>query len=181
MATNGVVFRTPRLYVKKFASGDVKAYAALEGNAAVMRYISGRPRTFSESKKRFVGFVRNYKQSPHTGVWGVFEKGSKVYKGTASLNPLPNSPYLQIGYKLHPGIQNKGYATEIARHLLRQAFMKAKLRKVTAVTDPANTASQRVLHKAGLQRNGFHPAYGTACTYFCLEHEQYFEGLRKRR
>jgi [ribosomal protein S5]-alanine N-acetyltransferase len=181
MRTDGIIFQTPRLVVRRLMLADIQVYAALEGNPAVMRYITGRPRTFTESRDRLLCFIREYDSNPpHLGVWAVIEKGSGLYIGTASINPLPNSSHYQIGYKLHPGAQGKGYATELACQLLRQGFFRARLATLTAITHPANGASQRVLLKAGMLRQGFHFAYGENLPFFCLEKWQYVEGLQKR-
>ncbi|EMR04824.1 GNAT family N-acetyltransferase [Cesiribacter andamanensis] len=181
MPTRGQVFSTPRLLVRRLSLADMPLYAALEGNAEVMRYVTGRPRSFTESRDRLLCFIREYATNPpHVGLWAVVEKASGLYIGTASINPLPNSTLYQIGYKLHPGAQGKGYATELACQLLKQGFFRALLPRLAAVTHPANLASQRVLCKAGLQREGFHFAYGENLHFFSLDKQQYVERLQKR-
>lgn len=176
-----VILRTARLLVRKLTMADLPAYKAVEGDPKVMRYITGRPRTAAESDKRLRDFIQNYAEHPFIGVWAVIENSSQQYIGTASIFSLEGCPFLQIGYKLTPWAQGKGYATEIAKALLHHAFFKVKLQKVVAVTDPHNTASQHVLLKAGMQRNGFHFAYDKYLFYFELEKAQYLEHLRKSK
>ncbi|AHM59576.1 putative acetyltransferase [Flammeovirgaceae bacterium 311] len=174
------VFRTKRLLVRQFSQADLLPYRALEGNPTVMRFITGRPRTPAESRERLNNLIERYQMEPQSGIWAVVLQGSQEYIGTASLFTLPNSPYLQIGYKLKPEAQGKGYATEIAEGLLYHSFFKAGLQKVVAVTHPQNKASQRVLKKLGMQPCGFLRAYDMMLTYFSLEKGQYLERLRKR-
>lgn len=174
-----VIFRTARLLIRKLTMADLPAYRAVEGDPKVMRYITGRPRTAAECDKRLRDFIQNYEEHPQIGVWAVIENCSKQYIGTASIFSLEGSPYLQIGYKLTPLAQGKGYATEIAKALLYLAFFKVKLQKVVAVTDPHNKASQHVLLKVGMQRQGYHFAYDKYLCHFVLEKAQYLEHLRK--
>jgi ribosomal-protein-alanine N-acetyltransferase len=174
------VFRTKRLLVRQLCHADLLAYRAVEGNPNVMRFITGRPRTLAECRERLNDILERYQLEPLSGIWAVVLQESQEYLGTASLFTLPNSPYLQIGYKLKPEAQGKGYATEIAEGLLYHSFFKAGLQKVVAVTHPQNKASQHVLKKMGMHVCGFHRAYGMMLTYFSLEKKQYLERLRKR-
>ncbi len=182
MPTNAIIFRTTRLLVRQLSLSDLPAYRSVEGDPLVMRYITGRPRTPAESRARMLDFINNYATEPHTGVWAVIELSSSHYIGTASLSTLENCEELQIGYKLKPLAQGKGYATEIAKALVHHAFFKARLEKIVAVTHPHNKASQRVLLKAGMQlQQNFHYAYDQYLPFFALEKVQYLEHLRKRR
>ncbi|WP_224996533.1 GNAT family N-acetyltransferase [Cesiribacter sp. SM1] len=174
------VFRTRRLLVRQLSHADLLPYRAVEGNPKVMRFITGRPRTPAECQERLNHIIERYQLEPLSGIWAVVLQENHEYIGTASLFTLPNSPYLQIGYKLKPEAQGRGYATEIAAGLLYHSFFRAGLQKVVAVTHPQNKASQRVLKKLGMRACGFHKAYGMALTYFSLEKQQYLERLHKR-
>lgn len=57
-----------------------------------------------------------------------------------------------IGYIVEPGSIGRGFATSIARGLLRAAFDHLDLRRVTAGCFADNVASKRVLEKAGMRR-----------------------------
>jgi len=61
----------------------------------------------------------------------------------------------EIGYALHRGFWRQGYATELARELVRFSFEDLKLHRVLAWCHRENPASARVLEKAGMQREGF--------------------------
>jgi RimJ/RimL family protein N-acetyltransferase len=58
----------------------------------------------------------------------------------------------EIGYIVHPDHHGHGYATEMARPLLRIAFEDLGLHRVTGVLDARNAASARVLEKLGMRR-----------------------------
>ena len=65
----------------------------------------------------------------------------------------------EIGYWLHPSGRGRGVATEAVRLALRHAFLPPEvgglgLARVRAVVAVGNTASQRVLERAGMTRQG---------------------------
>lgn len=60
----------------------------------------------------------------------------------------------EMGYVLHRDHWGRGYATLVARALLRIGFDELSLARVAATCAPANAASVRVLEKAGLVREG---------------------------
>ena len=50
--------------------------------------------------------------------------------------------------------QGKGYMTEAARAIIHWAFQQPTIYRVYATTGVDNIASQRVMEKAGMQREG---------------------------
>lgn len=61
---------------------------------------------------------------------------------------------VEIGYSLLESYRGQGLATEAAQALVRFAFTHPRVRRVTALTQPARNASCRVLEKAGLRYVG---------------------------
>jgi ribosomal-protein-alanine N-acetyltransferase len=57
-----------------------------------------------------------------------------------------------IGYAINPEYQRRGYATEAAVALIQFAFEKLAVARVYAQCDTRNTASRRVMEKAGLSQ-----------------------------
>ena len=60
---------------------------------------------------------------------------------------------VEIGWHLHPDAQGSGYATEAAASVLVDAARNG-LSAVIAVTDPRNTASQRVCSRLEMESLG---------------------------
>jgi RimJ/RimL family protein N-acetyltransferase len=58
---------------------------------------------------------------------------------------------VDIGYALLPRFWSKGYASEAAQATLAYARDVVGLKRVVAITDPANAGSIRVLEKLGLR------------------------------
>lgn len=59
-----------------------------------------------------------------------------------------------LGYVIAHSHQRKGYATEATRAIIDWAFQQPTLYRVNASTDVENIASQRVMEKAGMVREG---------------------------
>jgi RimJ/RimL family protein N-acetyltransferase len=68
----------------------------------------------------------------------------------------------------------RGLATEGARAILCYGFGERGLDRIAAVTHSGNAASQRVLHKLGLEYRGVGHCYGRDVSYFVIERGKYF-------
>lgn len=65
--------------------------------------------------------------------------------------PAAKRSQAQFGYAIAPAYAGRGYATEVSRELIRIGFTELGVRRLTAGCFAANTASRRVLEKAGLR------------------------------
>jgi RimJ/RimL family protein N-acetyltransferase len=68
--------------------------------------------------------------------------------------PPDDDGRVEIGYSVLPGWQRRGYASEIVRALVAQAFSFPQVRLVVAHTTAANTASVAVLARSGFVQAG---------------------------
>jgi [ribosomal protein S5]-alanine N-acetyltransferase len=59
-----------------------------------------------------------------------------------------------LGYFLHKNYWGKGYASEGARLLITFGFEQLNLHRITASTFAVNTASERVMQRCGMVREG---------------------------
>jgi [ribosomal protein S5]-alanine N-acetyltransferase len=90
-----------------------------------------------------------------------------------------------LGYGLWPLKQGQGFATEAAGLLLRFAFERLGLHRVSATAHPNNARSHRVLAKLGMKREGLmrdhmfaHGIWRDSILYAVLEDEWKREGER---
>jgi ribosomal-protein-alanine N-acetyltransferase len=67
-----------------------------------------------------------------------------------------NKPYkwTEIAYSVIPNERGKGYGTETVQLIVDYLFLSKGLARIQAIVDMRNKASQRVLEKAGFQREG---------------------------
>jgi len=62
---------------------------------------------------------------------------------------------IQIGYRVTPPARNQGYCTAAVRAVVNHFFSETDAERITAEANPKNTASIRVLEKAGFTRTGY--------------------------
>jgi RimJ/RimL family protein N-acetyltransferase len=74
--------------------------------------------------------------------------------GTASLRRYARDRRAELGYWLSASAWGQGYATEATRALVDYGFRQCALARIYASVLVGNTASERVLDKLGMTREG---------------------------
>jgi len=95
---------------------------------------------------------KRYEQLGSEKVWFLILKkdGSRIgYLGMGVIGGC-----WEIGYVLIPSERGKGYCTEAVQLAVDYLFMSKDIVRIQAGADPENIASQKVLEKAGFQREG---------------------------
>ncbi|MEV1047284.1 GNAT family N-acetyltransferase [Streptomyces sp. NPDC049916] len=140
--------------LRPFTDADFPALLALDNDPEVMRYINGgRPVTAGEIRERTLPrLLHDHPCTGTRGFWAAREKTTGAFLGWFELRPLAeNDPsVVELGYRLARTAWGRGYASEGARALVRKGFTDLGARRVTATTMAVNTASRRVMEKAGL-------------------------------
>lgn len=152
-----------RLSLRRFTWDDLDLLVSLNADPVVMEHLGGvKDRTAVETLMRG-RILEYYDQHPGLGVFATLERASGRCVGFHVLNHMHGEPHIQVGYALFADAWGHGYATEMTVRLLQYGFDTLGLPTINAITNHANLASQRVLLKAGLRRNGersfAHPAY----------------------
>jgi len=78
------------------------------------------------------------------------DDGRFVGRGFVRWNEIDGVETCELGYALLPFAWGRGYATEMARAMVRIAFEDVGVDEVVAVALETNVASLRVMQKAGL-------------------------------
>jgi len=100
----------------------------------------------------------------------VLERETGEIVGEAGLKPFEDGGRdVELGYAFGPAFWGRGYATEVGRAILNEAFGPLGLECVVAVTSEENSRSQRVLAKLGFVRAGWRDVYEGNLLYFVLE------------
>ena len=107
------------------------------------------PLDAQESK---VEIEKRYDKLGSEKVWFLIQKkdGSKI--GFIGLGVFRGC--WEMGYVLIPSERGKGYCTEAVQLAVDYLFLSKDIVRIQAGTDPENIASQKVLEKAGFQREG---------------------------
>jgi RimJ/RimL family protein N-acetyltransferase len=150
-----VFLETERLFLRRFTEDDVDNLVELDSDPQVMHYITGGRTTPREEIRddylpAFLGYYQRYRGY---GFWAAVEKPGAEFLGWFHFRPppedgLPDEP--ELGYRLRRSAWGKGYGTEGSRALIDKGFAEFGTRRVFAHAMAVNTASRRVMEKAGL-------------------------------
>jgi RimJ/RimL family protein N-acetyltransferase len=127
--------------------------------------------TIEQTEQLLDKTIREYDPTSPLGYWAVVEKsGGAVIGGAVLIHaPINGGNPVEIGYYFARSAWGNGYATELARGLLDYGFSVADLSEIWAVIIPENTASGRVLEKAGMEHRGLGEYNGHPVEVFVAE------------
>ena len=86
--------------------------------------------------------------------WFIVEKKDGTKIGLMNHRLILPNKWMEISYALMPNERGKGYGTEAVQLMVDYLFLSKDLVRIQAMVDLRNKASQRVLEKAGFQREG---------------------------
>ncbi len=145
---------TPRLSLRHITVDDLDWFIDLYSDPDITRYLGGtRSRAQIEQMMRD-RILRYYEEYPGLGIWMTVERATGASIGFQLLNTIQGESIIQVGFTLHKSAWGRGYATEMAAAVLRYGFVDLNLPRIVGMADRANVASQRVLARIGLHRNG---------------------------
>jgi len=150
-----VFLETPRLVLRRFTVADADNLVSLDADPDVMRFVTGgvptsRDEIQNEVLPAFLGYYQRYEGF---GFWAAVEKATGEFLGWFHLRPRPDAApgEVELGYRLRKSAWGKGYATEGSRALIGKGFSEFGVQRVVAEAMAVNTASRRVMEKAGLR------------------------------
>jgi RimJ/RimL family protein N-acetyltransferase len=152
----GEKLETARLLLPEWSESDAALLARLSADPRVVRYI-GDGQRWSPEKAADVswGMVEHWRTNGFG--WRVaVEKRSGEPVGFAALNYLGEGTAglepdeFEIGWWLSPSAWGRGFASEGARAICREAFTRVGAQSVVARLQPDNRASARVAERLGM-------------------------------
>ncbi|CAN5696566.1 GNAT family N-acetyltransferase [soil metagenome] len=157
--TGRVMVETDRLVMREFVEGDAESLFRLDSDPEVHRYLGGNPLVHIDQSVAIVARVRQQYRTNGIGRWVTLEKSSGDFLGWSGLRFVPETvngrvDFIDLGYRFLPAFWGKGYASEAAIASVRHGFDVMKLDAICGYADRDNTASRRVLEKAGLCHTG---------------------------
>ncbi len=169
---NHMSIETERLIMRQFVSGDSLSFIhrILDqefGDAGSDRAALKDPRSWLEWQILNQEWFERMRQPPYGDRAITLKKGNQVIGAVGyvpCLAPFEQIPELRsasqpsgyyttefgLFYAIDPEYQKQGYATEAARAMLKYAFKQLHVKRVIAMTDYANVASQNVMRKLGM-------------------------------
>jgi RimJ/RimL family protein N-acetyltransferase len=154
---------TERLWLQRWGRQHAPGLAAVNAEPEVMRFLNdSMPLTRIESDLVSARVADHWKTYGF-GLWAAVEKPAGRTVGFVGIcHPLWFPAWahgVEVGWRLHPDVWGRGYATEAGREALRAGFEELGLKEIVAFVHPDNDRSAAVTRRLGmtLQQRLPHP------------------------
>ncbi len=148
-----IIAQTARLVIRELLPEEEDIYVQVHMDERVSKYLPKR--NADDYHQIFKDTLQSYGDGTGTGRWGMFDKLSGEFIGACLLRVAKEAPEkIELGYAIGVNYWGLGIATEMAKALVNYGFNEAGFSVICAVTHPDNVASQNVLLKAGMHRDG---------------------------
>ena len=152
MTSHQPTLTTTRLILRPWHDDDITPFAAINQDAAVMRWI-GDPLTLAQTEA-WVGRMRTMWHEHGLGLFAAELRDTPGCIGYIGLS-IPRftahfTPCVEIGWRLASAVWGQGLASEGATAVLAWAHTVLQLPEVVSFTTRGNVASQRVMQKIGM-------------------------------
>ncbi len=148
-----LILETERLIVRELREEDAEAMLAFNGDPEVMR-LTGEPlwTDLEQARQR----LRDYPDYARHGYgrWALVLREDGRVVGFNGLKFLPELGETDLGYRLCRDCWGRGLATESSLAIVRYGFEVLGLERIIGLVLPGNHASERVLEKVGMRRDG---------------------------
>lgn len=155
MTIDAPVIETLRLRLRGFDLGDAQAVQRLASDAEIAATTLSIPHPYPEGAA--AEWIRKGQELIEQGSGlplAITLREGDALIGSIGLSINEKHRHAEMGYWIGLPYWGSGYATEAARALLTYAFERIDLNRVFAHHMVHNAASERVLEKLGMQREG---------------------------
>ena len=153
--TAPVELETERLLLRSFRASDIPDIVKLAGAREVAATTLLIPHPYVEADAReFLLHASKSLQNGEGVVFAITNRETDQLCGGMGLRLEPAHARAELGYWIAVPFWRRGYCTEAAKRVLEYGFNQMKLNRIFAQTFAGNEASQNVLEKLGMRREG---------------------------
>lgn len=153
--TNSIFFETERLIVRAWQLEDIQGLFNVMSDVRVHTYTKDKNNPWDrERTEKYIRFMMGKAFKSLDNYHGaVIEKETNQVIGLCGLNPYKeNEP--EIEWKLGVPFWSKGYATELGKQMIKEAFSATNIKGIYGMAQPGNASSRKVLEKIGMEYIG---------------------------
>ena len=153
------VIKTDELIMRKVKPADIVFYNTLS-DPETSRYEFWPPhRTYEDTLKFLENIFLKYENMYYYD-WTIERRKDKAPVGMISFHDIqPLHARADLGFWIVKKYRNMGYATKAAKAMIEYGFSSLGLERIQAMCSVENTASARVLEKAGMEREAILKQY----------------------
>jgi [ribosomal protein S5]-alanine N-acetyltransferase len=146
--------RTPRLLLRDVQAADAEAIYAYSSNPVFCQSLGRRiPPSLEHVAANIQKQLEKNTRMPRN--WVIVLADENKIVGDCGFNDYrPDNSRAEINCAVDPAYWNRGIATEAARCVLEFAFEQLQFGRIQAICSTANTRSEAVLRKIGMQYEG---------------------------
>lgn len=155
---------TARLVLRGFREADLDAFAAMQADPDVMRFIGADGATRSRADTwRTMATIMGAWALRGAGLWAIEEKRTGRFIGRAGIIDFEGWPEPELGYALARPFWGQGFAQESCRAALDWGFAHLGRERFASFIRADNTASKRTAAALGAVFEGMTELLGTPC------------------
>ena len=178
---------TERLHLVPCNEAHLDGLSAMNSDPEVMRYITGRAETRSETHLMIERVKERWAKWGYSW-WTVLERQSGEIIGAGCIQnlrrdgsePDPSCP-LEIGWRLRRDKWHRGFAIEAARAMANFGFTRLRTETLYAVCHPANSASIGVMAKLGMHYRGLEDWYSQKLATYGIAADEWLRAQATRQ
>jgi ribosomal-protein-alanine N-acetyltransferase len=167
------MLETERLLLRKFTLEDLDELIELRSDDEVIKYLGGRRLQNPDAIARRLQFYIDCYSKFGFGMSAMIWKETNEMIGWSGLQPLDDTPEIEVGYGMIKRFWGKSIGYECATAWLSYGFEKASLERIVAVASPENTASWRIMEKCGMRYEKTETHYGTECVFYAISKREF--------
>lgn len=146
---------TERLLLRGMTVDDAEAMFAYTSDPEVTRYVIWDTHRSVDDSRAFLELTVSAYQSGEPSGWGIVHKEDGNFIGTCGfVEWSPEHARIELGYVLARGYWGRGLTAEAVRAMIPFGFERLELNRIEARCIAGNTASARVMEKAGMSYEG---------------------------
>jgi RimJ/RimL family protein N-acetyltransferase len=158
---------TARLRLRGWVEADLDAYAAIQSDPEVMRFLgvgpaAGKPRTRAESWASIAMFMGQWALRG-TGSFAVERIADRALIGRVGILHPEAWPEPELAYTLARDAWGQGHALEACRAVLDWAWSSGRVGSLASFVHPANHRSLRLVERLGATPEGEATLLGVPC------------------
>lgn len=165
-----IYLETERFYIRQWSINDIEELYEIMSDGRVHTYASSEPWTIEDTAK-YIKFMldKNFNTLELFHGACVLKSNNSII-GLTGLNPyLSKKPELE--WKFGVSFWGKGYATEIGKAIIKEAFKSTDIELIYGMVNPENKASMRVMEKIGMTCIGLHDFRGSQDIFYQIERQ----------
>lgn len=143
---------TERLHLRRPVDSDAQAVLDYWSDPEVHRFLQHPVSDDLSKTQDFLSHLETAWENGESYGWGIIEAESGRFVGL--IEARVSSHGVELGYALHRNMWGKGYMTEAVEAVSAWALEQPEIYRIWAYVHVGNIASQRVLEKAGMVKEG---------------------------